>query len=476
MTRLVLFAVIAACVAVAVACGSSDNPSPLTPSDASADVTIEPDAGNDGAVDDAAPDADFGAASDAYPAFRPPVPQIVSQSGGVMASVRIVPIFFQGDGLQAQLVDFLAKYAAAPHWKTAVAEYGVGDLTIASPIVIASPPGATTTDSATRAMLRAGLDGTHAEWGGADSATLAKSIYVVFFPSGTSLVDDRRTPSVTLCAPDTFAAYHSSVVRGGGALDGGVDAAIEAGTDAAVDAGSVSVDDPIIYALLPRCSATGGVSQLDFLTYLVVHETTEAATDPNYALRMSAFDWLDTDHQSWGIASFGGEVGDMCQFFPTSAFRPADVGYRIQRTWSNASMKGYHDPCLPIPATNGPFFASVPIEPDTIFIRDSSNQQYRVKGVSAPVGQRKTIEVQLVSDGPTKGPWAILAYDYAKDFQGSAQANLGLVLDRSKGMNGEKVHLTITPLRQPANKTAFYFIESIMSGQSIFWWGAVAIP
>src|SRR5438045_1801115 len=105
IARFLLLAALAASLAIAAACGGSDNPSPLTAADASADVTIEPDAGDDVAVGDAAPDVDFGAASDAYPAFRPPVPQIVNGNGGVMASVRIVPIFFQGDALEAQLTD-----------------------------------------------------------------------------------------------------------------------------------------------------------------------------------------------------------------------------------------------------------------------------------------------------------------------------------------------------------------------------------
>lgn len=482
MTRFFFFlAMIANSIAFAVACGSSDNPPPSTPADASADVTIAPDASDDVAVADAAPDVDFGAASDAYPAFHPPVPQVVDGLGGVMSNVRIVPIFFAGDALQAQLTDFLQKYAAAPHWKTAVAEYGVGDLTIAPPLVIATSPGANVTDSQTRAMLRAGLDGTHAEWGKSDSATLATTIYAVFFPSGTTLVDDRFMPTANVCSPGVYAAYHSSFPRAPPAppSDAGADAAIEAGADAATEAGGdsgVQASDPIIYAMLPRCSASGGVSQLDFLTYLIVHETTEAATDLNYAVDAYGFDWLDEAHQTWGITSFGGEVGDMCQLFAGAAFRPADVGYRIQRTWSNAAMKAYHDPCVAVPAASGPFFASVPIAPDTIIVRSRYSDPYRVKGVSVSVGKSKTIEVDLLSDGPTSGPWTIIAYDYAQRIEGQSQPNLGLVLDRNKGLNGEKVHLTITPRVRPANKTAFYFVESILGDQSMLWWGAVAIP
>ena len=49
-------------------------------------------------------------------------------------------------------------------------------------------------------------------------------------------------------------------------------------------------------------------------------------------------------------------------------------------------------------------------------------------------------------------------------------------LDKNKGTNGEKIHLTIKALTRPASKTAFYLLDSRYGSQAMIWWGAVSIP
>src|SRR5580765_7180903 len=78
---------------------------------------------------------DFGAPSDVYPEAMPEAPAIgKGGDGSVMTSVRVVPVFFPGDPVEADVVGFLADYAASPYWSQQVGEYGVGALTVADPI------------------------------------------------------------------------------------------------------------------------------------------------------------------------------------------------------------------------------------------------------------------------------------------------------------------------------------------------------
>src|ERR1700684_3376865 len=86
----------------------------------------------------AAPDAH---AIDAltYPAFAPPVPQVQKGPGAVMASVRVVPVFFPNDPMRAQLLDALGKIGPSFTWVDVTLEYGVGPLTLGTPVDLTAP-------------------------------------------------------------------------------------------------------------------------------------------------------------------------------------------------------------------------------------------------------------------------------------------------------------------------------------------------
>src|SRR5262249_17986577 len=105
------------------------------------------------------------------------------------------------------------------------------------------------------------------------------------------------------------------------------------------------------------------------------------------------------------------------------------------------------------------------------FLVNAPTGNVKAKTVKIPVGQTKTIEVDLFSDAPTSGPWSIKAYEVTGVFGGSA--SLSLNLDTNTGQNGDKVHLTINVLKTTQFGFELFALESDLSGQRNLWIGAV---
>src|SRR6185312_9090508 len=160
----------------------------IAPDDAGGDVDI----GNDAAPpqdDGGILDANNGAPSDAYPAPHPAFPTISSE-GTVLASPKIMPIFFTGDPSMSNLTAFIQGIGASSYWKSAVAEYGVGpavaeDAVVADPSELGVDAGTTMTPQQIEDFVTAHLDGTHAGWGSPDAST----VYVVFLPASVQVSD-----------------------------------------------------------------------------------------------------------------------------------------------------------------------------------------------------------------------------------------------------------------------------------------------
>ena len=414
-TCLVLFLVLC------VACSSSNN-------------TL-PDSGTDSGSGDAGADADFGSPSSTYPAYMPSVPQIVSGGGPVMASVRVVPVFFPNDAQQTKLLDYLTKLAASPTWATQVSEYGVGAISVATPVTITTAPNANVADADIQAFLASSLDGSHAEWGPTDSATLATSVYVLFYPSATTITFG----SDTSC--NAFRGYHHRTAGG------------------------------IIYAPIAECA----VPQVpDEPLVIAHHELLEAATDPQ-SDSAPAYRDVDAAHVFWSLVAQGSEVADLCQGVRAGRVLDPSLGYSIPHGWSNASMKGFHDPCLPA-LPNTPYFVAIPrFDADVPFVTDvDAGTQVTTKGLSLHVGQSATVDVDFLSDGPTGTPWTITADDALQARRGFPQA-VSLSIDKSSGENGTKVHLTVTAIATNPYYATVVEIISTLGTTTHTWLGGVLV-
>ena len=366
---------------------------------------------------------DFGAPSSTFPDEMPPIPQVVSHGGSVMSDVHVVPVYFGSDDEQPQLDDFLAKYAASPYWAQMTAEYGVtGPLTI-EPDLVTTHAVPTDGDSLTTFV--------HDLFGSIDTDTLSHTIYLLHFAEAQQF--DGGNGSLSC---QTFAGFHTAVGQTGD-----------------------KTAPQVVLALTWSCTPINQLLEpLDEATIVHTHEIVEATTDP---LPSSGFSTTDPASVEWEL-HFGGEVGDMCEGFPRRIYRPDDVGYFIQRTWSNTQMMGFHDPCVPLVPDEGPFFATVPVEDDV----DNG-----VRANNIELNTSRTIDLLFLSDAETDGEWIVEPIDDST-IDGNPPVLL-FDLDRNVGKNGERAHLTITPSPDATKGVVPYRLLSTLGSRQLVWFGAV---
>src|SRR2546423_11159635 len=91
-----------------------------------------------------------------------------------------------------------------------------------------------------------------------------------------------------------------------------------------------------------------------------------------------------------------GEVGDLCAQAPSAFFKPSGYSHTVQRTWNNNATATGADPCQP--ALPGEvYFNAVPVLNDVVNF-NFQGQSGQTKGVSIPIGQSKTIDVDLFTE------------------------------------------------------------------------------
>jgi hypothetical protein len=345
------------------------------------------------------------------PAIKPTFPEVKSRGGPVSATPRVVPIVFSGDPLAPQITELSTKIGASSYWQTLGAEYGVGPMTVGATVTLAEAPPAKITSGAIEAWLAAKLTGATPELGAPDPNTL----YAVYYPAGTTITMDGAGELGQSCTG--YGGYHSEIGAGG---------------------------TKVGYAVMPRCS------DLAELTVAASHEYFEWATDP-FPESKPAFAKLDDAHWAWQ-ATMIGELGDLCTFLDRESLSPPDIGFAVQRQWSNkASLAGAY-PCAP---TNGtPYLQAIPLVEDDAVVPDfvATTKYLTTKAARVAPGGTKTLDVLVYSDQPGTGDVPMRAMTYDELF-GTKQKPSGFSfsLDRDYAKVGETVHVTIT-----APKTAGY--------------------
>ncbi len=356
-----------------------------------------------------------------YPAPHPAAPRVVSLGGRVLKSPRIVPITWDGDPWRDSIEQFVATIGTTEYWKSIAGEYGVGPATSANPIHIhASAPGLVTYPQFV-AWLQQKLEGNDLEWPLPDGNT----IYAIYYPAGTS--------------------YGS-----GACLDG--------------DDWFITLSDGtrVPYVVMPRCPPWPGMDAWDSFTWTQSHEFLEEATDPY----KTAFYTDGADDMAWSWAPPLAEIGDMCDY-PWELTSVNGLG-RVQRAWSNAAAAAGKDPCVPGPA--GAYFNAAPVLNDAVYLYDSSGAR-TTTGVHIPVGQTRTIEVDLFSDAPTYA-WQVDAVDFNHEIYGAAP-DLQLWLNRTTGVNGDKLSLTIHALKAGSIGGSRFIMTSKLGTRMSHWIGYV---
>ena len=370
--------------------------------------------GDDTASKDGGADAANDAVVDAgYPGPHPAAPQLRNQGGPIVATPRVVPIFFSNDAFQSQVEDFLSKLAASSYWTATTSEYGVGALSVASSIVVADAAPATIDTPGIETFLA-----TYAAKAGPND------VFAILYPASTTISDPRFGTSCT-----DFNGFHYE------------------GTKSSV-----------VYAAIPRCASAGALKGFDAISASLSHELVEAATDPHVD-SAAAWSFTDVDHLVWSYVP-GAEVADMCDLEPQS-FQPLVGAYMVQRSWSNASALAGHDPC--VPALAQPYFNAAPVLTTKQNITFQS-QVMTTPGIDLAMGASQTIAVQLFSDAPTSD-WNVDALDT------SQPPGFTFAWDRQSGNNGDTLHLTITRTGASASE---FVITSTAGTTTNLWFGFVA--
>lgn len=360
--------------------------------------------------------------------FKPAPPgtfaQAISAGGSVVKNPKVVPIVFANDPQKDQITDFTSKIATSSYWGAISSEYGVGALTAKAPIVVSETVASTITDQQIDNWL-VNKFSTDARFGTPESDTL----YAIYYPPNT-VVDQGGGKSC-----EAFGGYHFETQVGA---------------------------TPISYAVMPRCASFAGFSGIEVTTFAASHEMLEWATDP-YPASRPAYMTVDDDHAVWARV-FLGELGDLCTQMGDVSTAPADLGFTVQRTWSNASAKAGHHPCAPTPK-GSTYFTAFPAKLDTINVRDDFGRSISTKGLKIPVGQKKTIDLTMYSDAAITS-WTVQVVDLSQVLGG--QAEFSYSLDKSKGTAGDTLHLTITA-ESPAQAGQGFLLYSQHGGEANLW-------
>lgn len=365
---------------------------------------------------------------------HPAMAQLASNGGPVLKSPKVVAVTFDGDPLRTQIEDFASKLGPSEYWKTVVSEYGVGPATSMNVHVSTAAPKAIN-DTAIQTFLKANIKS-----GGLLGAPDANAVYVMLYPTGTVVTQGTGQDVGTGCKD--FGGYHDELTIGG---------------------------TKIAYAVVPRCAAfppapAKSLTGMDFVSTAMSHELAEAATDP-HPNSEPAFAGTDDDDLVWAMMT-GGENGDMCAGIDDFSVKPADLGYTVQRLWSNAAAKASHDPCVPAPSEA--YFNAAFAPADALTIADPSGQgpSMKTKGLKMAVGQSKTIDLTLYSDQAT-GDFKVSALD------ASGSPILDFKLDKTSGKSGDTVKLTVTLKSAPQGGVEPFVIASTLNGVTNQWYGLV---
>jgi hypothetical protein len=408
------------------------------------------------------------------------VPQVINSGGPVMSSPRVVPVTFMADATAADAVTFIEQLAGSPYWSAVTAEYGVGPLVAAPALQLEETPPAVESQQVVEDWLRSKLMSAS----GFPQPT-DETIYAVFNPNGPI--------EAPLGFHGAFALPNGSIVS---------------------------------YAVL-RTNAP-----IDTITSNASHELAEAATDPRPSTRPAWSD-LDVDHRGWellgnagsGFAGrSGGEIGDVCPVLiqpwrypvnmpPPSLLPPwsvprvsvTGIDHEVQRVWSNRAALEKHDPCVPFGLS--PYFNAAAVPPDVVTATDFAGNHFTTRGVHLPVGQTRTIELDLYSDIPTE-PWSLAVQDetsYDLTCQVSIPAlpppfpldamapdnmlppppsvpasssvsppqcsdpTVAISLDKDAGKDGDKIQLTLTQRASALNGTHFLVIANTLGEAQTVW-------
>jgi hypothetical protein len=355
------------------------------------------------------------------------MPQVVDQGGAVATAPVFQSISFANYDLTSTVDDFVARVGASSYWAQVVSQYGVGPARAVAPVHLPSGAPANIDDVQLQVWLAGEISS-----GGAFAPPTADSVYVVFYPSTSSITFQGEQSCFTM------GAYHNNMMVGG-----------------------VSVP----YVVVPECTWSSRTASQE-TTAAASHEMIESVTDPLPLGPTPAYLGIDPQHLVFQLVLGGGEVADLCAQWPASFFVPGDLPYMVQRAWSNSAVAAGLDPCAPeLPGET--FFNAVPALSDSVMINDGTANRPTL-GARIAVGTSRVIDVHLYSEADV-GPWTVQAVNVP-----IGGSNLAFAWDQATGNNGDTLHLSVTVNAiDPAYGGDAFLLESTLGGEANYWLGYV---
>jgi hypothetical protein len=324
------------------------------------------------------------------------LPTAMSLGGAVLSAPRVQPIYFAGFPYTAEMNTFMARLQQSGYWPAVVAEYGAGQLT--------ALPGYSPTVTVPAAVSATDLQNLLGQALTEGAATLgparADTIYALFFDPATTITVE----GMTLCGEGHPSGFH--------------------------DEWSVG-DTKVPVTVVPTCLTSDSDPRLtgaDILTPSVSHELVEAATDPSVRTT-PAFLAIDGAHALWATALGGAEIGDLCENELPNLIVPDDLGFPVQRIWSNAGARAGTGPCVPVPAGEIYFNGEANL-PDQVKLRNQGGV-ITIPALNATIGQTISAQVSLHGVRNATTPVTVIAIELddpgtqITDHPKSVKANLG---------------------------------------------------
>jgi hypothetical protein len=407
---------------LAMACGAAEvtapAPTPAPADPAPADPVADPTP--------AAPVLDHGAPSTTYPAFAPAMGQLAKHSSNVLKSPVVVTVTWPDDTYATQFEALGDVITTGAYWKAVASEYGSGPGVsgITNHVRLTDAAPATISDTEIATFVAASLTKADAPW---PTPAAGDPVYILYLAKATNLMLQGKSA----CSQGVGGYHDSTKVNG----------------------------KSVAYAVIPRCN------ELDSLTNAASHELAEAATDP-YPRTAPGWSGFKEEYLAWEFfQQFQSENGDACEFYRDSMLSAAetDVGFAVQRQWSNVSGKAGHDPCVPVIAGQ-PYFSVTPLDLEDLDVDLSSlgGSTATTKGYKIPVGGTKTIPLGFYSDAAVSA-WTIKAISGGIG-GGRGLGGVDLTLDVTTGQNGEKAYLTVTVNVAGRTNTELVTIVSTRAG------------
>jgi hypothetical protein len=357
------------------------------------------------------------------------LPEVVNHGGPVLTTARIQPIYVADFPYGSEMDTFVSRLPGSAYWHQIGAEYGLGPAValpgVTSVAALASVVGPDDATALVADVFASGL---------LPGLPRGDTIYALFFPSTIAVSVNGRQ----LCQGGLF-GYHAEAVVAG------VNVPMVVVADCGADSDATAL------------SGAGAVSAI------LSHELVEAATDP-FPDSAPAFADVDARHAVWSQALDGGELADLCENEAPNVIMPDDLGYPVQRIWSNAAVRAGTGPCVPVPPGEV-YFVAVPRLPDTARLAGSPTE---VAALVAPIASAATVEVDFRSEPDPPSSWQAVALEIHGDGETAAAGTVPPV----SGTAGRSATLTVAA--PPAQAGTFpLVIVSHAAGALHLWVGTI---